>query len=133
MTLLFDASSIFEALIRGNVRVLNKNYTLDIARYELGNILWRRRILVGDIDDEEYARLADLIKRTLRLLNIIGIECHEQEILRIAKEFKITFYDSAYVFVAKAKKIPFVTEDEKLKRKIGDYVKATSIEEIIKT
>jgi len=133
MTLLFDASSIFEALIRGNVRVLNKNYTLDIARYELGNILWRRRMLVGDIDDEEYARLADLIKRTLRLLNIIGIECHEQEILRIAKEFKITFYDSAYVFVSKAKKIPVVTEDEKLKRKIGDYVKATSIEEIIKT
>jgi len=118
MSLLFDASSIFEALIRGNVRVLNNNYTVEIARYELANILWRRRILVGDIDDEEYARLASLMKMTLKLLNIININCNKTDILKIAKDFKITFYDSAYVFIAKTKKISLVTEDEKLKRKI---------------
>lgn len=132
MSLLFDASSIFEALIRGNIKILNNNYTVEIARYELANILWRRRILVGDLNDEEYTHLANLIKMTLKLLNITDIECHETEILKIAKEFKITFYDSAYVFFAKTKKIPLVTEDEKLKRKIGNHVKVTNIEEIIK-
>ncbi|MEM2123081.1 MAG: hypothetical protein QXE79_05555 [Candidatus Bathyarchaeia archaeon] len=45
MSLLFDASSIFEVLNRGNVKVLSDNYTLGIARYELGNILWRRKTL----------------------------------------------------------------------------------------
>jgi len=131
MSLIFDTSSIFEALIRENVRVLSNNYTVEIARYELGNILWRR-ILLGDLDEEEYVRLANLIKMTLKLLKIIDIECHETEILKMAKKFKITFYDSAYVFFAKTKKIPLVTEDEKLKRKIRNCVEVTSIKEIIK-
>ena len=61
------------------------------------------------------------MKMTLKLLNIINIDCNETDILKIAKDFKITFYDSAYVFIAKTKKISLVTEDEKLKRKIGNY------------
>ncbi|MGP3667238.1 MAG: type II toxin-antitoxin system VapC family toxin [Candidatus Bathyarchaeota archaeon] len=132
MKFLFDASSILEALVKGSVRVLNNNYTVEIARYELGNILWRRRTLIGDVDDEEYIRLTNLLKTTLKLLNIINIECHETNILKIAKEFKITFYDSAYVFTAKTKNLLLVTEDEELKKRVGNYVKTISIGEILK-
>lgn len=132
MKFLFDASSILEALVKGSVRVLNNNYTVEIARYELGNILWRRRTLIGDVNDEEYIRLTNLLKTTLKLLNIISIECHETNILKIAKEFKITFYDSAYVFTAKTKNLLLVTEDEELKKRVGNYVKTISIGEILK-
>ncbi len=42
MSFLFDASSIFEAIIQGNIKVLSGNYTIELAKYELNNILWKQ-------------------------------------------------------------------------------------------
>ena len=53
MSFVFDASSIFEAMLHGKVRVLSGNYTVDLTRYELGNVLWKRRALLGDLSEEE--------------------------------------------------------------------------------
>lgn len=52
MTLLFDSSAIFEAIKLGSkaVDLLKGNYTVDLARYELGNIIWKYRGRV-DVDD----------------------------------------------------------------------------------
>ncbi|MEM3571810.1 MAG: type II toxin-antitoxin system VapC family toxin [Candidatus Bathyarchaeia archaeon] len=130
MSFIFDTSSIFEVLIKGNVKVLNDNYTLEIARYELGNILWRRKTLIKDISDEEYIRLANLMKKILKLLNIINIECYEAEILKVAEEFETTFYDSSFVFIAKIKNTPLITDDENLRRRVKGYIKVMNIEEL---
>ncbi|MEM2882817.1 MAG: type II toxin-antitoxin system VapC family toxin [Candidatus Bathyarchaeia archaeon] len=133
MSFLFDASSIFEALIGENVGILSDNYTLEIARYELGNILWRSRALTKDINDGECIRLANLIKNVLKLLNVINIGCCEVEILKIAEELKMTFYDSSYVFIARERGIPLITEDEQLRRKAEGYIKVMNVEELVKS
>lgn len=130
MSFLFDASSIYEAVARGKLRVLSDNYTVEIARYEIGNILWKRRMLVGDITFDECFRIANLTKRALKLLNIISIECHEAEILKTAEKLKTTFYDSSYIFFAQNKNIPLVTEDDALKRKVEGYIRTMSLESL---
>jgi len=130
MSFLFDASSIFEALVERKVRALQGNYTIDLAMYEVGNILWKRRCLLKDVDDEEIAQLIGLIKRVLRLLKTVKIDCHEREVVDVAVRFKVTFYDASYVFAAKNNNLTLVTEDEKLRRKVKGYVDVLSLREI---
>ena len=132
MSFVFDASSIFEAILIGNVRILDNQYTVEIARYELGNVLWKKRTLVGDLSDKECTRLGNLIKRILGLMNIVSIECCELEVLRIANKYGVTFYDASYVYVARKNNATLVTEDNKLKQKIEKYVRAISLAEMRK-
>jgi hypothetical protein len=41
MKYLFDASSIFEIIKAGNLKSLVDGYTTDLARFELGNVIWK--------------------------------------------------------------------------------------------
>ncbi|MFN3621278.1 MAG: type II toxin-antitoxin system VapC family toxin [Nitrososphaerales archaeon] len=131
MSFLFDASSIFEALIKGSIRILSGNYTVEIARYELGNILWRRRVLVGDISSDECIRLAVVMEKVLKLMEIMGVGCYETEILKLAEGLKLSFYDSSYVYTAKAKDVYLVTEDVELRKKVEGYIKAIGLDEVM--
>lgn len=130
MKLVFDSSSIFEAVVRGKVKALVGNYTLDLARYELGNILWKRRMLTKDLNGDDYKRLIRIVKRTLDIMELIDVRCHEDEAAELAGKFNLTFYDASYVFLAKFKEIPLVTEDRTIRSKIGNYLKILTVEEL---
>ena len=41
MKSLFDSSAIFRAVKENKIEFLAGNYTLELARYELGNIIWK--------------------------------------------------------------------------------------------
>lgn len=69
----------------------------------------------------------------MKLLNVINIGCCEVEILKIAEELKMTFYDSSYVFIARERGIPLITEDEQLRRKAEGYIKVMNVEELVKS
>lgn len=101
MSRLFDASSIFKAVKENLVEALMGDYTLEIARYELGNVLWKENVLRGNISDEEVLVLARLVKDTLGLMRLLQVDCHEEQILDTARSLKITIYDAAYVYYAK--------------------------------
>ena len=62
MKYIFDASSIFTAIKEKRVRLLNGNYTLEIARCELGNIVWKNHVL-QHTSKEESERIIKAIKR----------------------------------------------------------------------
>lgn len=47
MNFLFDSSSIFEAILRRRFRLLSDNYTISLAKYEFGNLIWKRGFLRG--------------------------------------------------------------------------------------
>ncbi|MEM3606563.1 MAG: hypothetical protein QXE30_02830 [Candidatus Bathyarchaeia archaeon] len=53
MSYLFDSSAIFKAIARNTVEVLSKNYTIELARYELCNVLWKESILYGRVNCNE--------------------------------------------------------------------------------
>ncbi len=131
MSYVFDSSSILEALSRGVVRVLSGQYTVELARFELNNILWKRRTLLKDIGDEELTRLARVLKRVLDLMNVVNIRCHEEAVLDVAWRLNLTFYDASYVYVAREKGLPLVTEDRKLKLRADGYVEVLSLDDLL--
>lgn len=130
MNYIFDTSSIFKAIQKNSVRVLINGHTLDLARYELGNLLWKKYILRGLGTRNDLSRITRVVKDALNLMVIFPIECHEERILDLAKELKLTFYDTSYVYHAVKSDLPLVTEDADLAKKAGSKVKVLNINEL---
>ena len=130
MKYVFDSSSIFRAVLENKVDLLVDGYTDEIARYELGNIIWKKRVLKKELDEDEYSRLSRLIYRVFNLLSILNIHGSELDVTEIAVKYELTFYDATYVCHSKNMELPLVTEDEKLKHKIKDIIKVISLNEI---
>ena len=130
MRYLFDSSAIFKAAKENKIEILVGNFTLELARYELGNILWKNFVLQAKATEQEIKNLAKIIKQTLNMMEVIQINCSEPEILQTAAKLKITFYDASYVYHAKTKGLTLITEDSQLLGKITPFVKALKLEDI---
>ena len=130
MRYVFDSSAIFRAIKENRIDVLVGGCTLELARYEMGNILWKNYTLQAKVTERELRSLAKLIKKILNIMEIVQINCSEEEILDIAAKMKITFYDASYVHYAKTKELTLITEDGELLKKITPYVKALKLNEI---
>ena len=59
MKYLFDSSSIFRAIKEGKIEFLNGNYTLELARYELGNILRKDYSLQAKVSGQEFKNVGE--------------------------------------------------------------------------
>ncbi|MEM2107236.1 MAG: type II toxin-antitoxin system VapC family toxin [Candidatus Bathyarchaeia archaeon] len=130
MSYILDSSAIFSAVKSGRVEAIAGNYTLELARYELGNTLWKEHNLYKRISLEETRELIVLFKRIFNLVNLVELSCCEEKILNVAETLKITFYDASYVFFAKEKGIPLITEDEDLVSKVGPYIETLKLESL---
>ncbi len=130
MKYLFDSSAIFKAIKENKIEIVVGNYTLELARYELGNILWNNFAFQAKATEEEIKILAKIVKQILHTMEIVQISCHEEEVLQVAAKLKITFYDASYAYYANAKGLTLITEDSQLLRKIVPYVKASKLSDI---
>lgn len=130
MRYVFDSSAIFRAIKENKIEVLVGNCTLELARYEMGNILWKNYTLQAKATEQELKSLAKLIKQTLNIMEIVQVNCSEEEILDIATKMKITFYDASYVYYAKTKELTLITEDGELLKRIIPHIKALKLNEI---
>ena len=106
------------------------NYTLELARYELGNIIWKDCILHAKVSEQEAKMLAKTIKHTLTIMNVMEITDIEEEILDTAIKLKITFYDASYVYFAKTKDLKLITEDLRLIKKITPAANGSTLDSI---
>ncbi len=104
------------------VEHLDGRYTLDLARYELGNALWKQRIIFKKLDDSELGRTIKLVSKVLAMMRTLTLEGREGAVMKVATELGISFYDAAFVYQAKAMGASLVTEDEKLAGKSKHYV-----------
>jgi len=130
MKYLFDSSAIFKAIKENKVEVLVGNCTLELARYELGNVLWKSFALEGKATSAEIKTLAKIVKRVLSVMEVLQIGCSEEEILEAAAEAKITFYDAAYAYHAMEKNLTLITEDSQLLKRITPKVNASTLSDI---
>lgn len=128
MSYLFDSSAIFRAIKENNVEVLSGNFTLELARYELGNIIWKDYVLRAQISKEEARIMAKTIKKTLNIMEVQNAAGNEEEILQTAIELRITFYDAAYVYFAKAKELQLITEDSRLIKRATATLKVLTLD-----
>ena len=130
MKYLFDASAIFRAIKENKIDHLTGNYTVEIARYELGNIVWKDYFLKAKISKEEAETVMTAIKHTLTIMEVLQITSNEEAVLKTSAQFKITFYDASYAYLAKAKELQLITEDLHLIKKITPIIKASRLNEI---
>jgi predicted nucleic acid-binding protein len=132
MKYLFDASAIFRAIKENKTDALTGNGTVELARYELGNIIWKNYFLQAKISKEESKMIAKAVKHTLRVMEVLQIVDKEEQILETAAELNITFYDASYVYLAKEKNLQLITEDLRLKKKIPSTINVSTLDEIEK-
>ncbi|MBS7626409.1 type II toxin-antitoxin system VapC family toxin [Candidatus Bathyarchaeota archaeon] len=130
MSYILDSSAIFEAVKSSRVETVSGNYTLELARYELGNTLWKEYSLYKKINSEELKQLIILFKKVFNLVKLIELECCEEKILDVAERLRITFYDASYVFFAQERGIPLITEDEHLINRVGGYIKTLRLQSV---
>jgi len=130
MKYLFDASAIFRAIKENKIGLLTGNYTTEIARYELGNIVWKDYFLQAKISKEEAVMMIKAIKQTLNIMEVLQIASNEEAIFETSAQFKITFYDASYAYLAKAKELQLITEDLRLIKKITPTIKAQTLNEL---
>lgn len=129
MKYLFDSSAIFSALLAGGAQPIN-NYTLDLARYELGNIIWKEFNLHKRLNNMQKEGLIRLVPRIMKDMTILNVEGREDEVLDVASRFKLSFYDASYVYCARKTGFALVTQDVKLINKTKGYIQAYKLTEI---
>jgi predicted nucleic acid-binding protein len=130
MKYLFDSSTIFRAIKENKVDLLTGNYTLELARYELGNIVWKDCFLQAKLSKEEAKLVFQAIKHTLSIMEVAQIAGNEEQILETAIKLKITFYDASYAYLAKTKQFQLITEDSRLIQKIKPNINALTLNDL---
>ena len=110
MDRLYDASAFLHIVSYGSeqLRHFHGQATLDFARYEIGNAIWRNLP-----NDRRYklslSRSCMGLLSEMSLLNVRGME---KDIAGTLISTGLTFYDSAYVTVAKKYGLELVTDDD---------------------
>jgi predicted nucleic acid-binding protein len=132
MKYLFDSSAIFGAIKENRIDLLIGNYTLELARFELGNIVWKDYFLQAKISKDEAKMILKAIKHALALMEVIPIEGNAEEILESAIQMKTTFYDASYVCLARIKELKLITEDLHLIKKAMSAIKVSVLNDIEK-
>lgn len=117
-----DSSAIAMLLkrLRGrSLGIFQTASTLDLARYELGNVIWKECMIEHAIGLEEAVNRAASLASVLRILRVDSVESIEDflDAEKLAIDLNLTFYDASYLHIAKVKDSILVTEDKELRDK----------------
>ena len=111
---LLDASAIFNLFQRGKYNELIAGATNQLARYEIGNVLWKSHKIRNEISKKEAMELGNVIFELIDSME--QIKPSPDSVLKLSIEDGITFYDSSYLVSAIESGYNFVTDDLKLYR-----------------
>ena len=126
---------ILRRLREKSIRILEGKTTLDLARYELGNVIWKECALKGLISPEEAETKAEGTAKMLEITEIKNVKSSRdfRETMKLALGLELTFYDASYLHIAKSHRLTLVTEDEELREKAKHAnIKATTISEFLR-
>ena len=112
MKYLFDSSAIFKAIKENKIELLNGSHTIELAKYEPGNTIWKDHVPQAKVSMQEARMIAKAINHTLNTMNLIQTAKAEEETLDTAMKPRITVYDASYAHVAKAEGLKLITEDK---------------------
>ncbi len=131
MRYLLDASSIYRIAEANALDILADSMTLDLARYELGNTVLKEHAIHKRMDLPKAQQLIGFLYGILGAMDEAEV-IDGEGIMKVAAELRLSFYDAAYVQYSKSEDLVLVTEDEKLERKAGNYVKIINASGLIK-
>jgi len=116
--------------IRMKVEEYTQFHILDLTMYEVDNAIWRKGVLLGELNPSEL----DLVFRSVQEFADSLCICHPYSEVRsrtrgIATKHGLTIYDSAYISLALAIKAKFITTDVTL----ADRLRNTDLEDLLVT
>jgi predicted nucleic acid-binding protein len=111
---LVDASTIFEALRSLNLKPLENAYTLDLARYEVGNVIYKQGGILNTLNWEESRELMLQANKLISILTVVDVSGSEVEVLELAKQVRATFTDASYLYTEKRMNLTLLTEDMRM-------------------
>jgi len=114
MTRILDSSAILKAIKLNAIDRTAGSHTIELARYELGNIVWKQHNLHKTINREESIKLIEIITDVLDSLQIHDTKGKETETLKLAEDTNTTFYDASYLNHARELSLPLTSEDKRL-------------------
>jgi predicted nucleic acid-binding protein len=120
-----DTSALYPLLLSGKAFNLEQCAVSSLTEYELGNVLWKeakkKKINVKDTVQTFSDVLLELKKLSI---NSIG------DVLTIAIERNLTFYDASYVSIAEKEGLTLVTEDAELLKKCKSATSTKNIDNL---
>jgi len=111
------AEKVLEDYLSGTIDL----YAPRLIVAEIGNTLWRAIKLKIMTLEEAENQLLNFLKLGIKYVDLSYDDF--KEVLRLAKEKDITYYDSIYAYSSIKLKIPLLTADNKLYNKVKDQVK----------
>ena len=126
---LFDSSAIINLCGEKKIDPLLEGKTLSLAFYEVGNAVWRQVHVHKSITREEGDLVLDSLMEVVRRMEKIEVE-KPLEILRIAVEENLTYYDASYLQAAIEKDLTLITDDKKLYVTGKKYIETLKSDEI---
>lgn len=110
---LIDTSALYPILSSGIPFNADECAVSSLTEYEIGNVLWRENQQKKLRDPR---RVATIFSEAIRPLRKIGIDSIAN-VLAIAIEMNLTFYDASYVYIAEKQNMRLVTQDADLLKK----------------
>ena len=111
---LLDASAIFNLFQSNRFSVLLDGATIPLARYEIGNIIWKNYKIRNRISKEEAKDSGTVMFELLDSME--QIVPSSASTLALSLEEGLTFYDSSYLVSAIETGYELVTDDIKLQK-----------------
>ncbi len=122
---LMDASSLYPLLLSEKTFCTEQCAVSSLTEYEVGNTLWKEA-KVNKIDYRSAAQTFSDALSELKKISINGID----DILKIALERNLTFYDASYAYIAEKEGLLLVTEDMELLKKCKCAIRTIEIEDV---
>ena len=110
---LIDTSALYPLLISGHTFNADEYAVSSLTEYEVGNVLWREN---QQKKLKDPARVAAIFSEVLLLLRKMEIDSLAN-VLAIAIDRHLTFYDASYVYLAEKGNLRLITQDTDLLKK----------------
>lgn len=130
MERIYDASALLNLVLsRGSrsLAVLTGQAVLDLTAYEIGNAIWKMSCLQKKIVEDEACVLLDACMKTICNMSTLSMVGLEKDVKEMAVRTRQSFYDSAYMVLAKKHGLELVTDDAKLQKSAsGSKIRTSS-------
>lgn len=127
----FDSSAIYKAITLPDLAVLAGVYTVPLALYELGNAVLTNSTVHKKYSFHEAQELLKICKKALDGMKLI-VPNDLPYVYQIATRYNLSFYDAAYVCLAKELNISLITLDKKLQNKARSFADIVLFEDFVK-
>jgi predicted nucleic acid-binding protein len=110
---LIDTSALYPILVSGVAFNAEECAVSSLTEYEIGNVLWRENQQKKLKDPRRIATIFSEAIRPLRKMEIDSLA----NVLAVAIERRLTFYDASYAYMAEKENMRLVTQDTDLLKK----------------